>query len=222
MEGKFIGSKKRCLLGVSGGLDSYIFYWDLKDRGYEVLPVFCKYGQEYEEIEEKKVAELYSDALIIQMPIPLPFSNLHKTGRNFNPDYIPARNVIILAYLQNMAETIYCYSDNEEPIGVILGVSSFYCAGFPDSKRSFLDSMGAAIKESSDGRVFMVESWLTRVAKKDAVAHAVSLGLSAESMSRTYSCFRGDEVHCGVCHSCMGRKRAFIESHVPDHTEYKD
>ncbi|HPX78452.1 MAG TPA: 7-cyano-7-deazaguanine synthase, partial [Methanobacterium sp.] len=37
----------------------------------------------------------------------------------------------------------------------------------------------------------------------------------------SYSCYTGEEKHCGICESCMRRKRAFSSSNIVDEVEYK-
>ena len=41
-------------------------------------------------------------------------------------------------------------------------------------------------------------------------------------MELSYSCYSGDEKHCGVCESCMRRKRAFKLANVNDPSEYNE
>ena len=49
----------------------------------------------------------------------------------------------------------------------------------------------------------------------------VKLGIKVDApLDLSYSCYMGEEVHCGVCESCMRRKRAFIESDTEDKTKY--
>ena len=50
----------------------------------------------------------------------------------------------------------------------------------------------------------------------------VKLGLEVGApMEISYSCYAGREKHCGVCESCMRRKRAFKKSKIKDLTEYE-
>ena len=41
-------------------------------------------------------------------------------------------------------------------------------------------------------------------------------------MELSYSCYTGHEKHCGVCESCMRRKRAFKLADVKDPSEYNE
>lgn len=56
--------------------------------------------------------------------------------------------------------------------------------------------------------------------------HMVQGGIAAMGQdlgvdfSRTYSCYKGGAVHCGVCSTCMERREAFREAGIPDPTAY--
>ncbi|MDR0911491.1 MAG: 7-cyano-7-deazaguanine synthase, partial [Methanobrevibacter sp.] len=39
-------------------------------------------------------------------------------------------------------------------------------------------------------------------------------------MELSYSCYNGEDIHCGVCESCMRRKRAFKQTNINDETKY--
>ena len=50
----------------------------------------------------------------------------------------------------------------------------------------------------------------------------VKLGLEFDApMELSYSCYAGRQKHCGVCESCMRRKRAFKKLGIKDLTEYE-
>jgi 7-cyano-7-deazaguanine synthase len=38
--------------------------------------------------------------------------------------------------------------------------------------------------------------------------------------SRTWSCYKGGEIHCGTCGTCVERREAFQLAGLPDPTAY--
>jgi 7-cyano-7-deazaguanine synthase len=54
-------------------------------------------------------------------------------------------------------------------------------------------------------------------------ADIVTLGWSLDvPFEKTWSCYKGGELHCGVCSTCKERKKAFIEANVTDPTRYRE
>jgi 7-cyano-7-deazaguanine synthase len=41
-------------------------------------------------------------------------------------------------------------------------------------------------------------------------------------MNQTWSCYQGEDIHCGKCGTCVERIEAFKLSGVVDWTEYQD
>ena len=54
----------------------------------------------------------------------------------------------------------------------------------------------------------------------------VSVGLVEQGakfgveFGNTWSCYKGEEVHCGKCPTCLSRKEAFLLNGLADPTEY--
>lgn len=40
--------------------------------------------------------------------------------------------------------------------------------------------------------------------------------------SHTWSCYKGGDIHCGTCGTCVERREAFQDAGVPDPTQYLD
>ena len=44
--------------------------------------------------------------------------------------------------------------------------------------------------------------------------------IGSDVFSLAWSCYKGLQVHCGVCGTCVERKEAFVGAHVHDPTAY--
>jgi 7-cyano-7-deazaguanine synthase len=53
--------------------------------------------------------------------------------------------------------------------------------------------------------------------KAGIAAEGARLGVD---FARTWSCYKGREVHCGRCGTCVERREAFQQAGVPDPTPY--
>ncbi len=54
--------------------------------------------------------------------------------------------------------------------------------------------------------------------KSEIARRGAALGVD---FARTWSCYVGEEVHCGECGTCVERREAFLLSGVPDPTCYR-
>ena len=63
-----------------------------------------------------------------------------------------------------------------------------------------------------------IEASYTNITKADIVRRGTALGVD---YSKTWSCYKGSDVHCGKCGTCVERKEAFLEAGVKDPTEYE-
>jgi 7-cyano-7-deazaguanine synthase len=83
----------------------------------------------------------------------------------------------------------------------------------------FIESMREAISRCHDEPIALLSpfsSWT----KADIVRHAKIRGV-AWMLSQTWSCYKGREIHCGKCGTCVERKEAFTEADWPDRTQYE-
>ena len=82
----------------------------------------------------------------------------------------------------------------------------------PDCSESFYKSMDAAVFEGS-GHALHIEAPFIRMNKAQVVAEGLRLKVPYEY---TWSCYEGKEKPCGVCGTCIDRRKAFEANGVKD------
>ena len=58
---------------------------------------------------------------------------------------------------------------------------------------------------------------MVNLTKGDIARRGKELGID---YSETWSCYKGEEVHCGKCGTCVERREALAEAGIEDKTEY--
>lgn len=87
---------------------------------------------------------------------------------------------------------------------------------YPDCRQEFIDSMSSTMAAGTYEGVTIVAPY-TNITKTDIARIGKRIGVD---YSRTYSCYRGGEKHCGVCGTCNERKEAMRDAGLHDPTEY--
>jgi 7-cyano-7-deazaguanine synthase len=91
-------------------------------------------------------------------------------------------------------------------------------ATFPDNSQKFLEAFNNVLEIGSLDQI-EIKAPLINMDKTEIV----KLGDEVKApLHLSYSCYMGGEEHCGICESCMRRKRAFYNSGVMDSTLYSD
>jgi 7-cyano-7-deazaguanine synthase len=123
--------------------------------------------------------------------------------------WVPGRNVVFTAVATAFAEA-------EDAEIIIVGWDQEEAVTFPDNSREFLEAFNQTLHIGTLEGV-QIEAPVIDMTKKEIV----ELGEKVNApMEMSYSCYMGDEVHCGACESCMRRKRAFEQAGVEDKTKY--
>ncbi|MDO5815552.1 MAG: 7-cyano-7-deazaguanine synthase, partial [Methanobrevibacter sp.] len=76
---------------------------------------------------------------------------------------------------------------------------------FPDNSKEYLDEFNELISVGSPEKI-RIEAPAINLNKEEIVNLGVEVGAP---MELSYSCYKGEDEPCGVCESCMRRKRAF-------------
>ncbi|HHY00505.1 MAG TPA: 7-cyano-7-deazaguanine synthase QueC [Methanothermobacter sp.] len=224
-------NNKKAISVLSGGLDSTVATSLLADE-YEIHAITFDYGQrsakmeiqsskliceklslQHTVIELPWLALLGGSALTSQKTVPkLEMNQLNdkeicdETARKV---WVPGRNMVFTSIALSFAEA-------EGAEKIIVGWDHEEAETFPDNSKEFLDAFNNLLKTGSMGDV-QIEAPLIQMNKKEIVKTGEKI---SSPMNISYSCYMGESQHCGICESCMRRKRAFKFAGVPDETQY--
>lgn len=120
---------------------------------------------------------------------------------------VPFRNGIMLSIAAGVAESNDCSS-------VLIANHAGDHAIYPDCRAPFISAMKDAMLMGTYSQV-KLEAPFTFMTKRDIGLLGMSIGVD---FSRTWSCYKGGDIHCGKCGTCTERKEA-LEGFDP--TEYE-
>lgn len=221
----------KALVLTSGGVDSTTcLAMAVEKYGREnVVALSISYGQKHvKEIEASakvadyyKVEHIYLDlekifaysdcSLLSHSNVDIPHESyakqLSKTDGEPVSTYVPFRNGLFLSSAASIALSKGCDV-------IYYGAHSDDAAGnaYPDCSSAFNDAMGKAIYEGSGQKLKIVAPFVEWT-KKDVVREGLRLKVPYEL---TWSCYEGKDKPCGVCGTCIDRKKAFEENGVED------
>jgi 7-cyano-7-deazaguanine synthase len=122
---------------------------------------------------------------------------------------VPFRNGIMLAYSTGIAAS--CGAE-----AIMLGNHFGDHAVYPDCRADFIEPMAAAISAGTYEKIKLYSPFVG-ITKTDIARIGDELGVD---WSLTYSCYKGQQDHCGKCGTCVERVEAFTDSNVFDPTSY--
>lgn len=216
--------KKDAVLILSGGMDSVTMLYDYQER--IAVAISFDYGSNHN-AKEIPFAQLHCRRLGIEhLVIPLEFihryfdSSLlqgaeaipegHYAADNMKSTVVPFRNAIMLSVAVGLAESRHL---NYVMMANHGGDHTIYPDCRPEFVKAFSDASVAGTYEK-------VEVWApyTMLTKVDIAKRGKALGID---YSETWSCYKGGDVHCGRCGTCMERKEALEQAGIADHTAYE-
>lgn len=208
---------------VSGGMDSITLLYDWKDR--IAVGISFDYGSNHN-AREIPFAKMHCERLGIKhVVIRLDFmhqyfkSSLlegadaipdgHYADENMKSTVVPFRNGIMLSIAIGLAES---HGLKNVLIANHGGDHTIY----PDCRPEFIKAIDEAAQAGTYIGARVVAPY-TDITKADIARRGKELGID---YSETWSCYKGGEVHCGTCGTCVERKEALAEAGIEDTTEY--
>lgn len=217
--------EKNSLIIVSGGMDSITLLHYRKEQ--ISLAVTFDYGSNHNRREAEYAAYHCKSLDIEHIVIPLSFihdyfkSSLlqgadaipegHYTAENMKSTVVPFRNGIMLAVACGIAES-------RGLDRVLIANHNGDHAIYPDCRENFIAAMGKAMEAGTYEHI-SIDAPFTDISKTDIALIGKRLGID---YSKTYSCYKGGEKHCGKCGTCVERKEALRNAGIEDTTEYEE
>ena len=210
---------------LSGGLDSVTALYHARENHDVTGTLSFDYGSKHNHSELPMAAYHSKQLNIPHIILPLTFMNdyfhshLLKSGGeipeghyaadNMKQTVVPFRNGIMLSIAGGFAE-----SHGAE--GVVIGAHAGDRFIYADCREIFLEAMSSALCEGTDTRLKILRPFVA-MNKGAIVKRGTELGIN---YSKTWSCYKGEQWHCGICGTCVERREAFQFAGIPDPTEY--
>ncbi len=211
---------------ISGGMDSVTLLYHLKNEGHEVSTLSFNYGQKHNKelgyvayhtnklnvhhkiVDLTAITDLLSkDSVLINKDIKVP------TGHYENPimksTIVPNRNMMMLSVAGCWALSL---KYDTLAFGAHFGDNAIY----PDCRESFIKSMEKSF-ELCDWHKLKLITPFKNMLKEDIAKIGGKLNLD---YSKTWTCYRGEEIQCGECATCIERREALYNANITDITEY--
>lgn len=141
--------------------------------------------------------------------------------KGVSPTYVPFRNGLMLSALTAQAQKWVNAADpklGEREAGIYFGAHSEDAQNwaYPDCTPEFIGAMANAIHVGSYFKI-RLHTPLQWLMKSEIVELGEKLGVAFED---TWSCYKGEPLHCGICPTCRSRREAFVYAGAIDPTEY--
>lgn len=215
---------KDSIIILSGGMDSVTMLYDFADR--IAVALSFDYGSNHNSKELPFAAYHCRQLGIEHIIIPLEFIKqyFHSSllsgaddipeGKyddvNMRSTVVPFRNGIMLAIAAGMAE-------DRNLSRILMANHSGDHAIYPDCRQTFVDALADAVREGTYNGVELFTPY-TSWTKADIARRGKQLGID---YSKTWSCYKGGDKHCGKCGTCQERREALAVAGIDDTTEYE-
>jgi 7-cyano-7-deazaguanine synthase len=211
----------RAVVLLSAGLDSVVSFKIAYDTFDQIMCLTFAYAQKALSKETEyaaKICAMYKvNHLIISLPwyasftgaltdqttppprvSSLTLNDLAITRETARAVWVPARNAVFLSVAAAFCEN-FGYNS------VVVGFNKEEANTFPDNSTDFVASFNEALKYATLTRVEVVAP-LIEYNKAEIAALGLRIGAPLEW---SWSCYTAEGAPCGICESCLRRRRAF-------------
>jgi 7-cyano-7-deazaguanine synthase len=216
---------KKAISVLSGGLDCTVAT-SIFSKDHEIHAITFDYGQKafkrelqaskeicnkmgwtHDVIELPWLAQISNSSLNTDEEIPElsdeDLDDLDKSQESASSVWVPARNTVFTSIALSYAESIGAEI-------IIVGWNGEEGATFPDNSKQYMEKFNELIDVGSPDKI-RIEAPAIDLNKEKIVELGIKVGAP---MELSYSCYKGDDKPCGVCESCVRRKRAFKKLNI--------
>jgi len=221
-------NNKKAVCIMSGGMDSTLSAYMMKEEGYEIIAVHFNYDQRTQ-TKELQCFENICETIDAKSKYILDLDFFKQLGASALTDksldvptdgieegvpitYVPFRNGIFLSMAAAIAE-------KEGATVISIGVVEEDSSGYPDCRQSYIQSMQESINlGTKDETKIEISMPLVNLKKSQIVQKALEINVP---LHLTWSCYKNEEAACGVCDSCRLRLNGFKLAGVTDPINYE-
>lgn len=219
-------NNKNALVLLSGGIDSAVALWIMKELNYNTYTLTFNYNKRF--AKEIKCCSKLSQlsGTLVHKTINLNFlsefedeeyidlSPLYNQKHLIPPNYIPSRNLIFYSIAFWWAETVGIDT-------IVGGHNKDDIDSFPDCNEEFFKPLNSLVNNSTYGShkmSYKILMPLSKLNKKQVIEEALRLNIPLEL---TWTCEKQEDIACGLCQSCKLRLNSFSKLGVSDPINYK-
>ena len=218
---------KKAVCIMSGGMDSTLASYMMKEEGYDLIALHFNYEQRTQTKELEAFNSLCKE-LHIENPYIINLDFFSSIGASALTDksidiptngvedgvpvtYVPFRNGIFISIATAIAE-------KEGAEVLCIGVVEEDSSGYPDCRDEYIKAMQKSINlGTKDDTLLEIKMPLVHLKKSQIVKKAIELNVPLEL---TWSCYSSEDKACGVCDSCRLRLNGFNVAGIKDPIPY--
>lgn len=221
-----INKKAVCIM--SGGMDSTLGAYMMKNQNYEIIALHFNYSQRTQTKELTCFENICNELKTVQKYV-LDLDFFKHLGASALTDknieiptggveegvpvtYVPFRNGIFLSMAAAIAE-------KEGAEVICIGVVEEDSSGYPDCRENYIKSMQKSINlGTKDETKIEIKMPLVHLKKSQIVQESLKLNVP---LGLTWSCYKNEDTACGICDSCRLRLNGFQQAGVVDPILYE-
>ncbi len=222
-----MSNRDKAIVLVSGGMDSLVTA-AIANEKYELSLLHINYGQRTQNRELKAfngIADHYNadNRLVVSIEYLAQIGGSSLTDRSIEvsaadinskeipTSYVPFRNANMLSIAVSWAEVIGASR-------IFIGAVEEDSSGYPDCRQIFYDAFNNVIEAGTKPMTsIIIETPIISLKKYEIVKRGIELKAPLEL---SWSCYKNEDIACGVCDSCALRLKGFQLAGIEDPIGY--